>query len=176
MLLALAGCTGSNPSDPSGADDSDNPGDIDAAGLPSWLADKTWKGDVVQTDGVDSMTLTGFTIRATDDDLYITSGDAAAGPKALLLTLEQNGIDFKEYITANSYEISSDDFHIVQNIGGTTRSYEGEILVTIKKISDVEISFEEINDITMSVTGEPPKQVKTTMQGKLLRQQYGHSQ
>ena len=167
MLLALAGCTGSNPSDPSGADDSDNPGDIDATGLPSWLANKTWKGDVVNND----VTLTGFTIRATDDDLYITRDDAAAGPQALLLTLEQNGINFKEYITANSYKISADDFHIVQNIGETTAIYEGEILVTIKKISDVKISFEEINDITMSVTGEATKQVKTTIQGNLLRQQ-----
>lgn len=116
------------------------------------------------------MTLTGFTIRATDDDLYITRDDAATGPQALLLTLEQNGINFKEYITANSYKISADDFHIVKNIEGTTRSYEGEILVTIKKISDVEISFEEINDITMSMTGEDTKQVKTTMQGNLFRQ------
>ena len=88
----------------------------------------------------------------------------------MLLTLEQNGINFKEYITSDYYRISSDDFHIVQNIGETTAIYEGEILMTITRVSDVEIKFEEINDITMSVTGEATKQVKTTMQGNLLRQ------
>lgn len=178
LLIILSACNGNiftgNDNPDSGQDtDTDNPIESVVDGVPSWLADKTWKGkssnSMITTPDVSSEALAeAFEIKTSKNDVFIPSitGSVINGELAnvsveyglgFIEQLESANMDYTVQSSNSRYSVIADHIEMEINTNGSNYTIETSMSLIIEKVSDIQIRFSMIygNTITSGDNTEP---------------------
>ena len=129
-----------------------------SAGIPSWLADKTWVGEMtMRTSNPEESPYTlPFVVKTSENDIFISSpSGTASGSDAeisidmgdgFLHILDEYGIPYTEKGTDTDYTLSAPDFVIEEY-------FSDEMVSADVRISaDMELHVDRLSDIQIILT------------------------
>ena len=150
-MLVLASCTIQMPGNPETSTGTEDENSSVSEGLPSWLAGKTWRGELTATTEGEEQHNT-YQIIATAEDLYIPI-EGTTDSLGIKESLESQNVNYSESTTSDSYRIIVPEY---------TAVYEypeiGEVVclnsetITINKLTETTIRYLQEMSIFITTT------------------------